>query len=73
VTGFLGQNIGYLVTVCDSAKEKCPIFPRAFRKLHWSLDDPSAATGAPEDKLAAFRRVRNELENHIREFVAQSS
>lgn len=72
VTEFLGQNIGYVVTVCDSAKERCPIFPQAFRRLHWSLDDPSAAEGTRDGKLAVFRRVRDELENRIREFVSQT-
>lgn len=72
VTEFLGQNIGYVVTVCDSAKERCPIFPQAFRRLHWSLDDPSAAEGTRDEKLAVFRRVRDELENRMREFVGQA-
>lgn len=73
VSEFLGQNIGYVITVCDGAKEKCPIFPRAFRRLHWSLDDPSAAAGTAEEKLAVFRRVRGELDNRIRQFVAEAS
>lgn len=65
----LGAPIQFVVTVCSSAKEKCPVFPGTVKFLHWDLDDPAAAAGAPEEKLAAFRRVRNEILAHIeREF-----
>ena len=43
VVSFLGQYIPYIVTVCENAKERCPIFPRTFKFLHWSFDDPAAA------------------------------
>ena len=65
-----GQHIPYVVTVCDHAKERCPIFPGTWKFLHWSLEDPAAATGTHEQKLAVFRRVRDQLIEHIdREFV----
>jgi arsenate reductase len=70
---FLDQRVNYLVTVCDKAKESCPIFPGCLTTLHWSLEDPAAAEGTETERLAVFRRVRDEIEEHIREFVAQES
>jgi arsenate reductase len=65
----LGTPIQFVVTVCSSAKEKCPVFPGTVKFLHWDLEDPAAAAGAPEEKLAVFRRVRDEILAHIeREF-----
>src|SRR5579863_7627720 len=61
VTEFLGQPIEYVITVCDRAKESCPIFPGTYKFLSWSLDDPAAATGSHEEKLDAFRRIRDEI------------
>ncbi len=65
VATFLGQHIPYVITVCDNAKERCPIFPGTFKFLHWSFEDPAAATGTPEEKLAVFRRVRDEIAARI--------
>lgn len=71
VVNFLGQYIPYIVTVCDNAREHCPIFPRTYKFLHWSLDDPAAAQGSHDDRLAVFRRVRDEIARKIdEEFVA---
>lgn len=61
VVTLLGQSIPYVITVCDDAKERCPIFPRTYKFLHWSFDDPAAAVGTHEQKLAVFRRVRDEI------------
>ncbi len=70
VVTLLGQHIPYVVTVCDNAKERCPIFPGTWKFLHWSFEDPAAAEGSHEAKLAVFRRVRDQLIVHIeREFV----
>jgi arsenate reductase len=69
VASFLGQPIQYVITVCDNAKERCPIFPGTFKFMHWSFEDPAAATGTPEEKLAVFRRTRDEIAERIkREF-----
>ncbi|HEV2379152.1 MAG TPA: arsenate reductase ArsC [Terriglobia bacterium] len=64
---FLGQYIPYIITVCDHAREKCPIFPRTYKFLHWSLDDPAQAEGTHDERLAVFRRVRDELVRRIDE------
>jgi arsenate reductase (thioredoxin) len=70
VVTLLGQHVPYVVTVCDNAKERCPIFPGTWKFLHWSFADPAAATGTHEERLAVFRRVRDEIIEHIdREFV----
>jgi arsenate reductase len=65
VTSFLGQAIPYVVTVCDNAKARCPIFPRTYKFLHWSLEDPAQAVGSHDEKLAVFRRVRDEIAQRI--------
>jgi len=71
VRDFLGQAIPYVITVCNNAREHCPIFPRTYKFLHWGLDDPAAAPGTREEKLAVFRRVRDEITRRIdEEFVA---
>jgi arsenate reductase len=62
---FLGEDWGEVITVCDSANERCPIFPGARRRRHWSIDDPSGVTGGQEARLIAFRRARDELRARI--------
>lgn len=65
----LGQSFPYVITVCDNAREHCPIFPGTFQKLHWSLEDPARAQGSEEERLAFFRRLRDEIGERVREFV----
>ena len=68
---FAGQAFDYAITVCDDAREACPFFPGAAHQLHWSFDDPAAATGTDDERLAVFRRVRDEIGERIRsELVA---
>ena len=62
---YLGEPFDYVVTVCDGANEACPHFPHARRRLHWSLPDPSKATGDEEERLGVFRSVRDELRARI--------
>jgi len=71
VVSLLGEHIPYVVTVCNNAKERCPIFPRTYKFLHWDLEDPAAAKGSHGERLAVFRRVRDEIARKIDEkFVA---
>jgi arsenate reductase len=65
VEELLGTNPAYVVTVCDNAKEKCPLFPGSFKSVHWDLQDPAGAEGGQEEKLAVFRRVRDEIVTRI--------
>ena len=66
---FLGQVFSWLVTVCDEAKEACPTIPGVAQQAHWSIDDPSAAEGNEEARLAAFRVARNVLRDRIHIFL----
>jgi arsenate reductase len=58
---YLGEPFDFVVTVCDDANEACPVFPGAKRRLHWSLPDPSAASGTEEERLEVFRSVRDRI------------
>lgn len=62
---FLGQPWDEVITVCDQANESCPVFPGAHARRHWSIDDPSKVQGTEEQRLAAFRRARDELRQRI--------
>jgi arsenate reductase len=66
---FEGQTFDYVITVCDRANESCPIFPGATQRIHWSFDDPTAATGSDDERLREFRRVRGEIQERLRTFV----
>jgi arsenate reductase (thioredoxin) len=65
----VGQNVDLAVTVCDNAKKSCPVLPGAKERLHWPFDDPAAATGGDDQKLWAFRRVRDEIAARIRAYL----
>jgi arsenate reductase len=67
---FLGQPFDYVITVCDNAKEHCPMFPGDAKRIHWSFDDPAAATGDEAQQLTVFRRVRDEIREKLSEFVS---
>jgi arsenate reductase (thioredoxin) len=62
---FAGQRFDYLITVCDNAKESCPVFPGAAKRFHWSFEDPAAAQGTEGEKLAAFRNIRNQIRSKL--------
>jgi arsenate reductase len=67
---FAGQPpMDLVVTVCDDAAEECPVFPGARRQEHWGFPDPSAVTGSEEERLAAFRSVRNSIAERIETFL----
>lgn len=67
------RRFDWAVTVCDSANEACPIFPGGTRRLHWSFDDPSGATGTETERLAVFRRVRDEIRAKIEELLTDAA
>jgi arsenate reductase len=69
VTEFLGQRFDYVITVCDRARESCPVFPGSGESLHWGYDDPSEAEGTEEERTAAFRHVFTQISERIGLFV----
>jgi arsenate reductase len=60
---------GYLITVCDDANERCPWVPGSVKRLHWSFPDPSRATGSEEERLAVFRRVRDQIQERLTDWL----
>jgi arsenate reductase len=69
VDAFVEQPWDYVITVCDAANEACPVFPKKSSRLHWSFEDPSQATGSDEQRLEVFRRVRDQIERRITDWI----
>jgi arsenate reductase len=68
VDEFTGQQFDYVITVCDNARETCPVFFGKAEKLHQDFEDPAAATGPEEERLGVFRRVPDQLRAYLRDF-----
>ena len=73
VESALREHFAYVVGVGDQSKERCPVFPFAFRLFCWSLEDPRAVNGTIETRLDAFRRVRNQIEPKVHELLRLAS
>jgi arsenate reductase (thioredoxin) len=71
VDEFRGRSFDYVLTVCDNAKESCPIFPGHASRLHHSFEDPATVEGSEEDRQTAFRRVRDQIREYLRSFPAR--
>lgn len=71
VDEFADQSFDYVLTVCDNANESCPIFPGHANLIHQSFDDPAAVQGTDEERLVAFRRVRDQIRSFLRPFAAE--
>jgi arsenate reductase len=67
--GYLGQPFDYVITVCDQARQVCPVFPGSHESFHWGYEDPAEATGTEEERLAVFRSVFTQMGMRINEFV----
>lgn len=70
LTEFLDQPFDYVLTVCDSAAEACPVFPGPARRVHRDFTDPAKVTGSEQEVLDAFRRVRDEIKAWLAEVFA---
>jgi arsenate reductase len=70
VDALLDQPWDYVITVCDAANERCPVFPGRTTRLHWSFDDPSQVTGSEDDRLRTFRRIRDEIGRAVTDWLA---
>jgi arsenate reductase len=68
VDEFAGQSFDYVLTVCDNAKESCPVYPGHANRLHHAFEDPAATDGPEGERLALFRRVRDEIRDYLKTF-----
>jgi arsenate reductase len=72
VDEFAGRTFDYVLTVCDSTRETCPIYPGHANRLHRNFEDPAAVQGSETERLAAFRRVRDEIRDYLKGFARPS-
>jgi arsenate reductase len=68
---YASQAFDLVITVCDNAKEACPIFPGAKDMQHWPFDDPADAEGTEEERMPVFRSVRDEIRDKIEDYLKQ--
>lgn len=71
VDEFRDRSFDYVLTVCDNAKESCPIYPGHANRLHHSFEDPAAIEGSEEQRFTAFRSVRDQIRQYLRNFPEQ--
>ncbi len=69
VDEFAGQSFDYVVTVCDNARDNCPVFPAGAVRLHWSFEDPDAVRDNQDHRFAAFRQIRDQIRDRVQAFV----
>ena len=72
VDEFAGRRFDYVLTVCDNARETCPIYPGHANRLHCNFEDPAAVQGSQTERLAAFRRVRDDIRDYLKGFARLS-
>lgn len=70
VERYVDQPFDLVITVCDRARENCPLFPNARNMLHWGFDDPADAGGTEEERRVVFRRVRDEIEERVSRYLS---
>jgi arsenate reductase (thioredoxin) len=73
INEFLGKPFDLVITVCDNAKESCPFFPGATKRLHWPFDDPAEAVGPEAERMKVFERVRDQIQARIIRFLKEGS
>jgi arsenate reductase len=69
---FANQEFDYVITVCDNANQNCPIFPGKTQRIHWSFEDPAAASGDEASQLNVFRRVRDQIREKLKVFTGSA-
>jgi arsenate reductase len=69
VTEFVGQPFDFVVTMCDEARQSCPVFPGSHESFHWGYEDPAEARGTEEERLAVFRTVMRQISERIHLFI----
>ncbi|MCW5962526.1 MAG: arsenate reductase ArsC [Bryobacterales bacterium] len=73
VDEFYRQHFDYVVTVCDNARDNCPVFPAGTERIHWSFEDPAAVDGPEEDRLNEFRRIRDQIHGRVKQFYQEQA
>jgi arsenate reductase len=68
VQEFENRSFDYVLTVCDNARESCPVFPGHSNRIHKAFEDPAALQGTEEERLVLFRRVRDEIRDYLKVF-----
>jgi arsenate reductase (thioredoxin) len=71
VDEFAGRHFDFVITVCDNARDTCPVFPAGTERIHWSFEDPAAVGGDYPARLAAFRGIRDQIAERLREFARE--
>jgi arsenate reductase len=69
VDEFVGREFRYVITVCDNARDACPVLPGKTERLHWSFEDPAAVEGSEQERMAAFREIRDRIRTKIADFL----
>lgn len=70
VSTLLGRHFAYVITVCDRARDSCPIFPGPSMREHWPIEDPATAEGSHEEQMRVFRATRDEIAGRVRRFLS---
>ncbi len=71
VAEYHGLEFDYIITVCDNAKERCPVFASKAKRFHYNFPDPAKATGSEEEIMSQFRTVRELIKAYCQDFVAK--
>lgn len=71
VQEFSGQKFDYVITLCSSARQTCPVFPGVYENIHWDLEDPALAWGTEEERLLVYRRVRDLIKKHLENWLGK--
>jgi arsenate reductase len=71
VEEFAREPMDYVVTVCDNARDACPVFPARTERIHWSFEDPAAVQGSEQERLAEFRRIRDQIQERVKAFFRE--
>lgn len=72
VIEYLDVSFDFIITVCDNANDKCPVFPSTAKKFHYNFPDPAKATGTPEEIMSEFRRVRDMIKVYCKNFADEN-
>ncbi len=67
---FLDEKFDFVITLCDHAAESCPIFFGGVQRIHMGFPNPAAVSGSQEERLAAFRKVRDQMHTQLVEFLS---